>query len=237
MFVVSPVTSQINWISLASGLPRTTSLLADGLPHPSVVWYQVGHEPIVGRAAKNNVLGFAEAPGNFFVSSIKRSLGKGTPVLLAALAAIRAAAPGVRFVFAGKGDVAPEAAPDVRVLGSVPHDVLFALYRAADVVVAPSVWPEPLSRVILEAMALGRPVVATSVGGNPELVEDGVTGLLVPRGDAPALARAVTSLLHDPARRARMGEAAARRAAQVFDEERLVAELLDAYESALVPSP
>jgi molecular chaperone DnaK (HSP70) len=56
-------------------------LLAEGgLPHTSVVWYQVGHEPIVGRTAKDNMLGFAEAPGNFFVSSIKRSLGKGTDV-------------------------------------------------------------------------------------------------------------------------------------------------------------
>lgn len=66
--------------SRGSPFPRTRSLLADGLPHPSVVWYQVGHEPTVGRAAKNNMLGFAEAPGNFFVSSIKRSLGKGADV-------------------------------------------------------------------------------------------------------------------------------------------------------------
>ncbi len=55
---------------------RTRPLLADGFPHPSVVWYQMGHEAIIGRAAKNNMLGFAEAPGNLFVSSIKRSLGK-----------------------------------------------------------------------------------------------------------------------------------------------------------------
>jgi glycosyltransferase involved in cell wall biosynthesis len=167
----------------------------------------------------------------------KRSLGKGTAVLLAALDAIRADTPSVRFVFAGKGEVAPEPAPDVRVLGSVPQDTLFALYRAADVVVAPSVWPEPLSRVILEAMSLGRPVVATSVGGTPELVEDGVTGVLVPRADPAALARAVTSLLRDPQRRGRMGEAAARRVARDFDEERLVAEMIDAYDSALAGGP
>jgi molecular chaperone DnaK len=66
--------------SKGTPIPRTTSLLADGLPHPSVVWYQVGHEPVVGRTAKNNMLGFAEAPGNFFVSSIKRSLGKDSDV-------------------------------------------------------------------------------------------------------------------------------------------------------------
>jgi molecular chaperone DnaK (HSP70) len=61
-------------------IPRTWQLLDDGHPHPSVVWYQVGRDPVVGRAAKNNMLGFADAAGNFFVSSIKRSLGKGGEV-------------------------------------------------------------------------------------------------------------------------------------------------------------
>ena len=97
----------------------------------------------------------------------KRSLGKGTPVLVAALEKIRAAVPGVRFAFAGKGDVAPPAAPDVHVLGSVPQATLFALYRAAAVVVVPSIWPEPLSRVLLEAMRFGRGR-RTAVGGSAE---------------------------------------------------------------------
>src|SRR5207247_593793 len=95
----------------------------------------------------------------------KRSLGKGTEVLSAALDAIRAAIPDVRFVFAGKGEIAPPARDDVHVLGSVPQPTLFALYRAADVVVVPSVWPEPLSRVLMEAMRFGRAVVATRVAG------------------------------------------------------------------------
>src|SRR5947209_15765436 len=56
--------------------PRTRALLADGRPHPSVVWYQVSEEPRVGRQAKNNILGFSEAPGNRFISSVKRSMGK-----------------------------------------------------------------------------------------------------------------------------------------------------------------
>jgi glycosyltransferase involved in cell wall biosynthesis len=161
----------------------------------------------------------------------KRSLGKGTPVLLEALAVIRAGVPGVRFAFAGKGETPLPAAADVHALGPLPQTTLFALYRAADVIVVPSVWPEPLSRVLVEAMWLGRPVVATAVGGSPEAVEDGVTGLLVAKRDAPGLAAAVGALLRDPARRARMGEAAAARAATLFDEERVMTALLDAYES------
>jgi len=119
------------------------------------------------------------------------------------------------------------------VLGSVPQPTLFALYRAADVVVVPSVWPEPLSRVLMEAMRFGRAVVATRVGGSPELVEDGVTGLLVAPRDPAALAGAVAGLLRDPERRARLGAAAARRTETEFDEERLVGVLLDAYDDAL----
>ena len=169
-------------------------------------------------------------PGPLVLYAGKRSLGKGTPVFLQALDAIRAAVPGVRFAFAGRGDQPLPAAPDVHALGPLPQPTLFALYRAADVVVSPSIWPEPLSRVILESMWAGRPVVATAVGGSPEAVEHGTTGLLVPKNDAPALAAAVAELLRDPERRARMGKAAAARAATMFGEDRLVPELLDAYE-------
>jgi glycosyltransferase involved in cell wall biosynthesis len=160
----------------------------------------------------------------------KRSLGKGTPVLLQALDGIRGAVPDVRFAFAGKGDWPLPVSADVHALGPLPQATLFALYRAADVVVVPSIWPEPLSRVLVEAMWLGRPVVATAVGGSPEAVVDGVTGLLVAKGDARALAAAVTALLGDAGRRADMGAAAASRAATLFDEHRVMATLLEAYE-------
>lgn len=163
----------------------------------------------------------------------KLSPGKGVPVLLDAVEPLRAAVPAARVALAGKGRLAGPPPPGVLVLGVLAHAELFALYAAADVVVVPSVWPEPLSRVLLEAMALGRPVVATAVGGTPEAVEHGVTGLLVPPGDAPALAKALAELLLDPARARGMGEAAARRAARVFAEDRVVAALEAAYARAL----
>jgi glycosyltransferase involved in cell wall biosynthesis len=170
-------------------------------------------------------------PGPLVLYAGKRSLGKGTPVLLQSLDTIRAAVPGVQFAFAGRGEEPLPAKPDVHALGPLPQPTLFRLYRAADVVVSPSIWPEPLSRVILESMWAGRPVVATAVGGSPEAVEHGTTGLLVPRNDAPALAEAVAELLHDPDRRARMGKAAAARAAAMFGEDHVVPQLLAAYES------
>ena len=182
------------------------------------------------RAARER-LGVGTGPLVLYAG--KLSIGKGTPVLLESLDRIAAAVPGVRFSLAGKGDLPIPARPDLRALGVLPQAELFALYRAADVVVVPSVWPEPLSRVLLEVMRIGRPVVATAVGGTPEAVEHGVTGLLVPRLDPEALAKAVIELLHDPERRARMGRAAAERAQTAFDEERLVTALLEVYREAI----
>ena len=171
-------------------------------------------------------------PGPLVLCAGKLSIGKGTEVMLRALDPIRALVPGVRFALAGKGEMVVPAAADLHRLGEVAQADLFALYAAADVVVVPSVWAEPLSRVLLEAMRLGRPVVATRVGGTPEAVEDGVTGVLVEKEDPDALAKAVAELLLDPARRARMGAAARERAARVFDEERLVEALLAVYRDA-----
>ena len=75
---------------------------------------------------------------------------------------------------------------------------------------------------ILEAMCFGCPSVATRVGGIPEVVEDGISGLLVPPGDAAGLARAVEALIADPTRRAAMGAAARRRAMDRFSADVIV---------------
>lgn len=128
----------------------------------------------------------------------------------------RAADLGVRdrVVFAGRRDDVP--------------DVLAAL----DVVVLPSL-TEGLPLVVLEAMAARRPVVATSVGGTPELVVDGETGLLVPPRDAGALADALRRLTGDRALRERMGEAGYRRVRERFSADATTGRILEIYEEAL----
>ncbi len=108
----------------------------------------------------------------------------------------------------------------VRLLGQV--DDAWDLLAAADLVVLPSVGHEDFPIVILEAMAAGRPVVASVVAGTPEQVEDGVTGLLVPPGDRVALAAAIADLVSDPARRERMGQMAKQRYNQSFTPERAI---------------
>jgi glycosyltransferase involved in cell wall biosynthesis len=163
----------------------------------------------------------------------KRSPGKGAADLVAAARTLAPAMPDVRFVFVGEGSAGAEA-PHLVVLGPLPNRDVQALYPLADVVVVPSVIPDSLSRVILEAMAAGRPVIATRVGGSPELVQDGRTGLLVERGDPDGLAAALSSLLADEPRRAAFGAAARRHLATLAGEGGSLDRMLDVY-AELVP--
>lgn len=112
----------------------------------------------------------------------------------------------------------------VRFAGAVPRSELPGLYAAADLYVWPAV-NEAYGVAFLEAQAAGLPVVAGRTGGVPAIVADGVTGLLVPVGDAHAFADAVASLLTAPKERARLGATAAARMAALHDE-RAVAKAL-----------
>jgi glycosyltransferase involved in cell wall biosynthesis len=122
----------------------------------------------------------------------------------------------------------------------VADRVIFAGYRpdaerivaAADVVALPS-WTEGLPLVLIEAMVRRRPVVATPVGGTPEVVADGETGLLVPPRDPQALADALERLLADPALRDRMGDAGYARAAQRFSVDEMTRRMLEIYDEAV----
>jgi L-malate glycosyltransferase len=106
--------------------------------------------------------------------------------------------------------------------------------RAADILLAPS-WEEPFGRSIVEAMALGVPVVATSVGGPAEIVGDGREGLLLPPRSPGRWAEAVARLADRPEERATMGAAGRERAARVFGVEPHVRAVLAAYREALSP--
>ena len=121
-------------------------------------------------------------------------------------------------------------------LRAVDYRDMPALYAEADVVVYPTVAAEPYGLVPLEAMSSGRPVVASRSGGIPETIVDGVTGCLVDRDDAEALAARVEALVLDPGAAGRMGAAGRRRVQQEFDLERYLDDLLDSYRSARVAS-
>ena len=124
---------------------------------------------------------------------------KGGEVALAVLDELPAQA---TLTVAGAALVA--AGPKVRVLGPVAHADLPLAYAAADVVIAPSLVEEPFGLVALEAMGLGRPVIATARGGAAEYLRDGVNALVVEPGDPGAVAAAVRRLADDPQLRARL---------------------------------
>ncbi len=90
-------------------------------------------------------------------------------------------------------------------------------YAALDIVVMASGTPEPFGLVTIEAMAAGKPVVGTAIGGTPEIIEDHQTGLLIPPNDPEAMAKALGELLRDPARREEMGRQARRRFLERFE--------------------
>lgn len=142
-----------------------------------------------------------------FVGRIEKR--KGADTLLRAIPRVLEIFPDCEFLFAGRMSEEMKALevslpPQVKFLGVKPRAELVTLYQQASMVTAPSQWDNS-PNVIYEAMACGAPVIATGVGGIPELVEEGVTGLLVTPGDAKGLADAMLALLRDPARGKRMG--------------------------------
>jgi len=164
----------------------------------------------------------------------KRSPGKGFADLIEAARELSARVPEACVVVVGDGRAgdAAQVGDNVRLLGSRPHADVEALYTLADVVVHPAVWPEPFSRVPLEAAAFVRPVIGTRIGGTPEAVEHEVTGLLVERHDPRALAQAIERLLGDAALRRDLGRRAAESVKRKFGAERVVPELLAVYRGA-----
>jgi phosphatidyl-myo-inositol dimannoside synthase len=164
---------------------------------------------------------------------------KGIRFLIEAAAQLKARFPDLKVVVAGDGFERPDLialaerlgiARDVTFLGWVANSDLPQYYRAAALSVIPSL-EEGFGIPAAEAMGCETAVVASDAGGLPEVVEHGVTGLIVPRGDANALAEAIGALLADPARRARMGRAGRERALRLFDWDRSAEQFEQIYAS------
>ncbi len=153
---------------------------------------------------------------------------KGQAYLLGAITMIRPRHPQVKILFSGDGPNRKALAEksrqlgieeNVRFLGFLERRELIALYKVLFVGILPSL-SEGMPGVILEYMASGLPVVATSVGGNKDLITDGVNGFLVFPRDPAALAEAINKLLDDPVKAKKMGEAGRRRVGEEFTVEK-----------------
>jgi glycosyltransferase involved in cell wall biosynthesis len=147
--------------------------------------------------------------------------------------------PNAIFVLVGDGSERASLEAQAARLG-IGDRVIFLGYRddvaellaSCDLLVLPSLY-EGLPLSVLEAMAAGKPVVATSVGGTPEAVLDGETGFLVPSRDPTALVRAIQRLLKDACLRRKMGMAGRRRVQRNFSPTQMVAGVTQMYEKLL----
>jgi len=157
----------------------------------------------------DDVPSYPEQPMLLFVGRLAPEKGPRAIVRL-----LRDLPEAVTATFAGAGTERPRILRDAKAFGVAPRvtvagwqgaDVIRDLYRRASVVVMPGTWPEPAGLVGLEALAMGRPVVATDAGGIREWLTDGERGRLLPPGDAKALAEAVGALVADPGAAAEMG--------------------------------
>ena len=174
---------------------------------------------------------------------------KGQRHFVEAAALVVRKVPDARFVIAGEGELRPALERLIKerhlekhvFLAGFRPDVL-SLHKAFDIFVMSSV-TEGLGTSLLDAMAAGKPIVATRTGGIPEVVVDGETGFLVPPRDDRAMAEAVVTLLKDAARSAQMGAAGLARAQSMFSAERMLKETLRVYKRVAIkgheeqPSP
>lgn len=197
----------------------------------------------IGRAEARRRLGIF--PTDLAVACLGRlHEAKGNVHLIAAFHALLQVHPTARLLLAGDGpsrrslETMVEAlrlGPFVRFLGTVTSP--WPLLAAADIFALPSLW-EGMPNALLEAMAAGLPAVATAVGAVPEMVADGREALVVPPGDAGALARALSELATWPARRREMGVLARQRVEKAYKIESTVARTERLYDELLaVPGP
>jgi len=202
---------------ITSGESVRSIVIAAGIAPERVVTISAGvdadrfHSGVSGKAVRGE-LGLGAAPVVGLVANVRGS--KGHNVFLEAARTVLASAPGARFLIVGDGVGFDEVSQRVRDMGLDASVRLTGFRRdipqimaALDVLVLPSVRSEAIPQVIPQALAVGTPVVASTVGGSPELIRDGENGRLVPPGDARALAEAILALLREPERARAMARA------------------------------
>lgn len=185
-----------------------------------------------------------DTPTILFVGRLDRR--KGFPILLRAYAEVRRRGRRARLLVVGAYDagqtarfqrvVHREGIPDVCFAGLADAEALARYYQSSSVVCVPSLGSESFGIVLLEAMAAGKPVVASAIGGYREVLEDSKQGLLVPPGSVTGLADALDELLRDPDRRTQLGQAGSLKA-RAYAWSEIADKIGDAYASAASPRP
>ena len=217
------------FLPVSQAIAEVSQLAKHGMPYrviPNFVPNDLGKslgdaDPLLAQLPKDNYL--------LFVGDVTRD--KGVEVLLRAYSEMRSQVP---LVLIGRpvADFPTNFPPGVLVLQSWPHAAVMSAWSRCTIALMPSLILDACPTVTMEAMAMGRPVVASRIGGLPDIVVDGETGLLVPPGDWRALQQAIQRLLDDPALRERLGAMAKQRVVE-FQARTVVPRIEQVYQEVL----
>jgi len=237
------VNRQVAHVIAVSEAARQEMMAREGIPSDRITTVPNGIGVLAAidreeRGRRRGELGVTTA-SPLIVTLARLTPEKGLTILLRAAPTVLAACPDARFIVVGEGPQRTELEALALTLG-VTHAVRFigfrsdatALLACAEMSVLPSL-AEPAGLALLEAMALARPVVATRAGGPLEIVVDGETGLLVPPGDAAALASAILTLVSSPALCDRMGRSGQERYRSRYTAAGMARATLDIYRRML----
>jgi phosphatidyl-myo-inositol alpha-mannosyltransferase len=204
------------------------------IPNGVAVAHYAAADPLPGYPRRGGTVGFV---GRYDEPR------KGMAVLLAGLAALAPHRPDLRLLVAGRGDASelaralpPVLARRVELLGQVSEADKARMLRSVDVYCAPNLGGESFGIILLEAMAAGTAILASELEAFRRVLEDGRAGVLFRTGDAAALARELTGLLDDPARRAALARAGSEVVA-AYDWPVVARQVLDVYETVIAADP
>ena len=217
------------------------ALVIRGGSSVDLVTYNVDSVPQADLDNVRNDLGIGS--GDLVVTMASRLLyDKGVPEYVEAARELRSRRSDVHFVLAGDRDPGNRdsvTSEDLEQWGREGNilcvgyrDDMPTLLAASDIVVLPTYYPEGIPRVLIEAAAMARPIVSTTIPGVSEIVEDGVNGSLVPPRDSHALARAIEQLLDNPELRSEYGAAGRRKAEREYDDRVVAQKYVEEYREA-----
>ena len=223
-----------NFVMTREGIRREkTFVVPNGSPEPLPADMQadIGMErQLLGIGNQEQVI----------VTVASLTANKGHGILLDALGPVMEKTPDVSLLVVGDGPLREELTEKARALGMAPRVIwaglrkdVFRLLRLSDLFVLPSLYREGLSLAVIEAMAVGLPVVCTNLSGMSELVRHPESGLLVPPGDAAELSGAISSLLGDSSRRKQMGRNGREIYERNFTSERMIRRIEGIYDQCL----